>query len=414
MSKPRRRRFTANRESPYQAQVHDDDGRGVYVPDAPASSPAGEDDNSADPDALAARAAHDFTAGESQPHKTLPPAFEPTLTRRRRPLGRRRFTIFRLVGVSALCLGLGLLLGSRLFRRPQFITVAPRADASADPKALTPADQTALDAAYAARAAGNFPDAEARFLSLGQAHPAWQAMLVELGRTRLYAHDLSGAAAALKQAAASGLDAAEANAILGALFKAQRSYGVAEAYFDQAIALDPTEPVYYFFRGECLREEGKVGQATVQFRSALLRNQYETATPLYRLKLWLSEIETGQAKADGTDARLDAALARPDPPMEVLYAAAARDLKAGDTAGALRQVLLARPRTDPGVYQIIINDPVFAGIRKRPELAGTVRLLPNAAPPATTPAGSSLPPASPAANLPAAAPSSPAVPARNP
>ena len=372
MSKPRRRRFAANRESKYQAQVHDDDGRGVYVPDVPAPT-VGEDGFEDDPDSLAARAAEDFTAGESPSLKTLPPAFAPNLIRHRRPLGRRRFTIYRLVFVSGLCLGLGALLGYRLPRRPPSVEGSPRAASPAEAKLLTPADQADLDAAYAARGAGRFKDAEARFLALGQSHPAWKSMLVEIGRTRLYARDSGGSATVLKQAVATGQEPAEANAILGALYMAKKDFPTADSYFDQAVALAPTDPDYYFFRGECLRAQGKVGQATLQFRSALLRNQYETATGLYRLKLWLSEIESDQARADGTNARIDAALVRPDPPMEVLFAAAARDLKAGDSAGAVRRILLARPRTDPGVYQIIINDPVFAPVRTSPELGAPSR-----------------------------------------
>ena len=372
MSKPRRRRFAANRESPYQAQVHDDDGRGVYVPDTP--------DLPADPNAPA-DPADDFTAGEPGSYQTLPPAFRPSHTRRRLLLDRRRRSAIR---VGLLFSVLGLLVGYALPHR-QVIRVRTVAPTTPDVPSLTPADQSALDAAYAARAAGNFQDAEARFLALGQTHPTWKSMLVEIGRTRLYHRQFNDAATVLRQAIAGGLAPAEANAVLGALYKAQQSYSAADECFAQAVALEPTEPVYYFFRGECLREQGKVLEATAQYRSALLRNQYETAAPLYRVKLWLSEIESDQAKANNLDASLDEALKRPDPPMEVLFAAAARDLKANDINAAFRRILLARQHTDLGVFQVVINDPVFAPIRKRPDLVK--RLLFVSPPVAPLPAG---------------------------
>ena len=352
MSKPRRRRFAANRESPFQAQVHDDDGRGVYVPDSSDLSASSDPADPADP------------AGEPPPHPKLPPAFVPSHTRRRILLGRRRRLAIR---VGLLFSVLGVLVGYALPHR-QEIRVRTVAPATPDVPSLTPADQSALDAAYAARATGNFQDAEARFLALGQTHPTWKAMLVEIGRTRLYHRQFNDAATVLRQAIAGGLAPAEANAVLGALYKAQQSYSAADECFAQAVALEPPEPVYYLFWGECLREQGKVRQAIAQYRSALLRNQYETATPLYRVKLWLSEIESGQAKAENLDASLDEALKRPDPPMEVLFAAAARDLKADNVAGAFRRVLLARQHTDLGMFQVVINDPIFAPIRKRPDL----------------------------------------------
>ena len=213
------------------------------------------------------------------------------------------------------------------------------------------------------------------FTALGRKHPDWGTMEVEVGRTLLYARNLKAARVVLTASADKGPTGAEANFLLGTLFEAEKLYPQAESSFAKAVQLNPTDPNYYYFWGECLRKEGKVLAAIPRFRSALLRNQYETATGLYRLKLWLSEIEADQAATDGVNAEIDAGLSQHSPSMEALVAAAARDLKTGETTAAPNQLVRAREQMDPTVFRIVMNDPFFAPLRSRPELVEAFELV---------------------------------------
>ena len=110
-------------------------------------------------------------------------------------------------------------------------------------------------------------------------------------------------------------------------------------------------------------------QAASKYHSAMLRNQYETNAGLYRLKFWLCKIETDEANSIGLNAEIDAALARPHPAMEFLFAAAARDIVAGDFKAAASRLRQARDITPPAIFSVIMRDPLFKTERLRPELA---------------------------------------------
>ena len=286
-----------------------------------------------------------------------------------------------LVSLASLALGV---LGSSLWPRsappvPNF--PAPAAVLDAEP--LTPAEQEELDAAYAARDAHQFAEAAQRFTALGHKHPEWKAMEVEAGVTRLDEGNLDAAETSLQACAERGWMPASANYFLGAINLKRKDYARAQECLGKAAALDPSRPEFYYLWGECLREEGKPLQAATKFRSALLRHPSETAEGLYRLKLWLSEIEADQENNDGVAAELDRAMSQPQPPMEALFTAAARDLKRDDIRAAADHLLRARQRADPKVLPTILDDPVFAQVRSRPELAEVFPAAAPAAVPAT-------------------------------
>ncbi len=179
--------------------------------------------------------------------------------------------------------------------------------------------------------------------------------------------------------------------MLGLVSLVEKNFQEAETSLAAAVAADPTRPDFFFLWGECLRDEGKPLEAVDRFRSALLRNAYETADGLYRLKLWLSEIDANVENTEGLSAAIDTALAQPSPPMETLFAAAARDLKAGNSRAAAEHVRRARDRVDPEVYHVIMNDPTFAPFRARLEAAEPMPSAPPAEspvpPPAAVPVG---------------------------
>ena len=287
--------------------------------------------------------------------------------------------------LSLICAALGLV-GGYFLPRPSkhAVNVAALDDGQRNVEPLTQADEKAADAAYGARRAIKLGEAEQLFTGLRLKYPASAPLEVEVGRTLLYEGKFLEATIVLKSAIAKGAPSAEAYFLLGSLFNAQKSYAEAELNFAKAAALDQTQANYYYLWGECLREQGKLSASIDKYRSALLRNEYETATGLYRAKLWLSEIEAGQEISDGANSQIDAALAQPRPPMEACFAAAARDIKAGDLRAAAGQLHRARRRSEPVVFLFIMNDPFFALVRSRPEFADLLATtLPDSSSPTT-------------------------------
>ena len=375
MPKPRRRRRFFALEGRFEV---DDSGelQGIAQPEAPEA-------DSTDPGSI---------PPDSPPEDGLPPAFR--LQRTPRP---RIETKGRSPWSGAWCLVAGLVAGAiagYYLPRPAPKTLAVEAQAAPnDAFALTPADQADLDAAYTARHARKYAEAEQLFTALEHRHPGWGPMEVELGRTQYYDNKAYDASFTLKAAADKGTSPAEANFLLGILNKARKSYPDAESSFAKAVAIDPTQPEYYFFWGECLRDEGKLLDATGKFHSALLRNQYETATGLYRAKLWLCAIEADQAAKTGVEAEVDAALAKRYPPMEAFIAAAARYVKANDLRAAAAHLASANQRADPVVVRYILSDPFFAEVRSKPEVAAIFRSEPPDTSPGSADAAGSPTPA---------------------
>lgn len=385
MPKPqRRRRFSATAER--EPQIYRPEARRDFSEseDAGPVPPPPAPDEERDAPAEAEPASETVTGeptgevagetGEELPFRALPP--------RGRRLTKQRFSLLLVLLVSCLCLALGGVVGSLLPRPVPPAPVGERPEGTTDHlKLLTQTDEEALDAAYAARHALRFAEANQRFAALGQAHPAWGKLALETGRTQLYEGDLSHAVVSLKTAMERGWRASEAHCLLGVTCQAQKAYPQAELSFASAVALDPTQPDYYFLWGECLRAQGKPLEAISKFRSALLRNQYETANGLYQAKVWLTGIETNQEAADGTNAAIDEALQQTRPPMEALVAAAARDLKAGNSQAASRHLLSARDRSDAAVFAFLLGDPIFAPLRGQPEFASPRRAAPAASSP---------------------------------
>ncbi len=234
---------------------------------------------------------------------------------------------------------------------------------------LTPAQQDEVDAAFTAAKAGKFTESAQLFTALQNKHPEWGSMGLETGRALLYQHDVPAARASLEAALAKGVMPADAHFLLALLSMTDTNFAEAEASFAKATALDPARPDFYYFWGECLRREGKPMEAIGKFHAALIRNQYETTDGLYRLKLWLSEIQADQENSNGTSALIEEGLAKPRPPMEALLAGAARAIKAGQITVAAGLMRRARQVVEPTVFFVIMQDPAFAQEVWRPELA---------------------------------------------
>ncbi len=297
-----------------------------------------------------------------------------------RPLRKRRFSFRLAVLVALVSLSVGGLAGYLLAGAGRDGTGRGlRRDIRPKVEPLTAADQDALDAAYAARHAHQFTQAEQLFAALGQQHPHWDTMGIEVARTLLHQRNYLGARAAINAAADNGPASAEASLYTGVAYNGEKSYTEAEASFARAAALDPTQPDCYFLWGECLRAQGKLMDAMSKFRSALLRNEDETGAGLYRVKLWLCAIEANQETTDGTNAEIDAALAQPRPPMEALFAAAARDLKRSDVKAAAAHLRSARERADATVFLLVMSDPLFKDARLKTEMAEPSEGVPSPA-----------------------------------
>ena len=379
MPKSRRRRFFATQENKFQAQISDVESSGIdpsYSQLLP--PPASAEEEVAEPtgdDLSLQSSTPDFADQNAAGSDALPAAFRLLPSRPHRAKSKPHSFFFWLAALLA-CGVSGILIG---YFVPRPATNAPTGawpeSVGTDSNPVEPTDQGELDAAYAARESSRFTEAEQMFTALGRKHPDWGTMEVEVGRTLLYAGNLKAARVVLTASGDKGPTRAEANFLLGTLFVAEKLYPQAESSFAKAVELNPTDPNYYYFWGECLRKEGKVLAAIPKFRSALLRNQYETASGLYRLKLWLSEIEADLAATDGVNAEIDAALSQSIPSMEALVAAAARDVKAGDATAATNHLNRARERMDPAVFRIVMNDPFFAPLRSRPEFVEAFKLV---------------------------------------
>ena len=375
MTKPRRSRFSASREGEslfrYPGETSASGGSSRSRPAAKNESGSRTASTVADPDSTQESSVQELALPD-----TLPAAFRLLHSRRALALNKHLFSWRLVVLLVPGCLALGLLGGLLVPRPPKEVQASVQKTASS----LMLLDHGELEAAYTARYEGRFSEAEQLFRALDRKHPNAE-MEIEVGRTLIYEGDFDRARTILTSAADRSLPRADANFLLGTLFMIAKAYPDAESSFASAVALDPIRADYCYFWGECLRRQGKVLEATAKFRAALLRNQNETATGLYRLKWWLSAVESNETNSDNINKEIDTALAQPRPPMEALFAAAARDLKGGDFVAAVGRVRRARQRTDPTVLPFIMEDPVFASLHLRPELAEpTVSASPAASP----------------------------------
>ena len=234
---------------------------------------------------------------------------------------------------------------------------------------LTQADNDELDAAYDALSTGKYDEAEKRFTALRGQHPGWASMDIEIGGAQGSLQNWARARSTLEDAAEKGRLPAEANFQLGMLYAARRESYESNASFEKATAIDPSRADVYFRWGECLRAEGKTLEAAGKFRSALTRNRDATADPLYRLKLWLSEIEAGGESGERAATQIDIALALPRVPLEALFAQAYCSIKAGKMRDAADLLVRARRSVDPVLFSAILLDPAFVQENWRPEFA---------------------------------------------
>jgi Tfp pilus assembly protein PilF len=238
------------------------------------------------------------------------------------------------------------------------------------PPSLTEDERTQLDTAFSEGRARHYKESEQIFTSLVQKHPAWSKVPLEIARMDIYQEDYIGAQRILSGLMQGTSDARpDAFFLTGVLNLKAGNFRDAETSFAAATDADPTRSEYFYFWGDCLRQEGKPQEAGIRFRSALQRNQYETAEDLLQLKVWLCDISTDQEKIDGADAAINAALAMPFPRAAALLAAAARSMKADRFAEAAAFIARGRAAMDQIVFNVVLHDPSFFQESWRPELA---------------------------------------------
>ena len=265
---PRRRRFFAAREGKFHTRI----AKKQPSRFDPSAEPAPTEDEASSSDGLSDVTALEESAAD-QEAETLEASFagQVLLGRRPRPGKRRRLPLGFVVLLLSVCSTLAALGGYLLAKptRRAIVLNVPRG-VQENLKPVTPTEEGGLDAAYKARHQKEFARAMQLFALLAPKPWNHGAMELEIGRTLLYQGKFSDARAVLETAADKGTMAADANLLLGALYKAQKSYPQAETSFAAAVALDPTRPEYYYIWGECLREEGKLLEATTKLRSALI------------------------------------------------------------------------------------------------------------------------------------------------
>jgi Tfp pilus assembly protein PilF len=259
------------------------------------------------------------------------------------------------------------------------------------PPPLTADERTQLDAAYATGREGRYNESLEMFAALSQKHPSWDKIPLEIARMDIYKENYLDAQKILGSMMEGDSDVrAGALFLSGVLNLKAQNFPDAEASFAAATDADPTRSEFFYFWGDCLRQEGKPEEAGKRFRSALDRNQYETAEDLLQLKVWLCDITTDQEKTTGTDAAIDAALATPYPRAAALLAAAARSMKINKFSEAAIFIARGRAAMDQTVFRVVMHDPTFKQESWRPELAGFYQESPP------QPAAAAPAPASPA------------------
>ena len=252
--------------------------------------------------------------------------------------------------------------------KPPATTAAVRPAAPVE--RLTPSAQLALDAAFTTLKSDRPGDSRSQFAELLRLHPGWPTLALEEARAALYQHDGAGSKLLVDAGEKAGqITSSDAAFFSGLLRMTANDFQAANISFERAAAADPTRPDIFYFWGECLRRQGRPAEAVDRLRSALLRNQYETADGLYQLKLWLSEIQANVENDNGSGAALDAELASPQPRGYALMAAAARDMRAEKFADAAVKIRKAAVAIDPPVMRMVLQDPTFSQESWRPELA---------------------------------------------
>ena len=338
-------------------------------PDTPES--VNEDDAAAPVEESAAEetAAAETPAAEQD---DLLPNFRLNKVYEERPPAPNGLKDWRWLLVTACLLAGGLAGGYFLGRSdtakavPNGVTLKDPAKLVVDP--LKPEVQAQVDAAFEATKKGRYQEARDQFAALREQHPDWWSMSIESARASLYLHDPQTAQHALA-GVSSDLGLPDVDFIMGLLHLTSKELDLAEASFAAAVARDPARPDFYYFWGECLRRDGKPLEAAGRFHSALLRNQYENSEGLYQVKFWISEIQADQAGPSGANKEIDAALALSRPPYEALFAASARELRAKRYKEAADFIARAQAFTEPAVFRVIMQDPVFLEEANRAEIA---------------------------------------------
>lgn len=254
--------------------------------------------------------------------------------------------------------------------KPASSRLATAVSPPANPGELSPAAAAAAEAAYATLKAGRPADARTRFLALAAREDVGPEPRAALDRAvawcDLAAGNPDSAERTLLAQAHRGEATADTHFLLGLARLQQGDLSAAQEALSHATALDPSRADAFFLWGDTLRREGNPRESIEKFQAASRRNRQETNEEFYRLKLLLSQLQIGDPVAN---AAIDGALKGHAPPGTAWLAAAARALGDGNITAAAGFLRSARPATDPVVFSILLQDPVFSQEAWRPELA---------------------------------------------
>jgi len=190
------------------------------------------------------------------------------------------------------------------------------------------------------------------------------------GEIALDKGDLTSARIFLSRALTQTETKAQAYNALGSLEVLEKNPEEAVTNFTEAIALDDSNPGYFYNRSEILRRAGRHKDALADLRKA---NSLAPANPLYSNKILLARLEAGDREAVFREIQTNLDLNLSARQSDWLAGAAAIEMESGNTHHSLAYLCMLRPLIPAPAFQMIVNDSFFDRYREKAELS---RLIP--------------------------------------
>lgn len=308
-----------------------------------------------DPTAAASSgSAYDSHSTRTDPaHLTLPPGFAPLA--------------WKLGSVALVMFGVGYILAWLIHRPP------PPAEVAAVPPPPPPAVWRAptmdvLDRALAADQAGELKTAIKLVTELAAKEPNLPGLARYLAVLEVREGNFVTAENGLLALENAGRELPQAWYLRALNAARQRHFDDAYKMLLSSLVLDPLPADTYYQMAEVLRRQGKLTDAVIVSRQALLRVHpgYGISRPTIALKLRLAQIEGGQAAE--VEAALAEAIKVPPAAPEWMFTAAALGLQRGDHAAAAEWLGKARAIMPPDEFSAWVDDYFFRQQTATPEL----------------------------------------------